>query len=659
MNLKLPSFQQWKKFFSVLNLKEKSLFLFFCLLVLGSLFYLGHSFYITHTEVKPAHGGTYKEGIVGQPRFINPIYAPLNDPDRDLVGLIFSGLMQYDQKGNVVLGLAKDYSVKQQGKVYQFTLRKNAYWHDGQPVTAEDVVFTIDTIKNPDYDSPHRGNWLNVEVEELTPHKLKFVLGAPDISFLETLAKTKIVPKHIWKDTPSKSFSLAISSTQFLIGSGPYKFESLDIHQHQQIKVLKLKANPDYYISEKPYLSQVHFLFFNKTEELVNAYLKGQIDSFPLDNFEYLSELQGQPRKKIDAPRYFSIFFNPQQSDILTQKGVREALSYGTNRQQIVQQVLHQQGQPIYSPVLPQFYNFPPPENPRAYNLQKANQILDNLGYKKIEGKPYRRKTIQPVSSEFTMDLEQGDQNQEVKALQQCLSNNFPNLYPSQQVTGYFGRKTEQGVIKFQEKFYEDILEPWGFTQGTGLVSETTRKKLNEVCAEKTQTHYLEITLTTVDNEQLIDVANLIKKQWKKLGVKLKIDVKPTAVLENKVINPRNYETLLFGEILNMHPDLYPFWHSSKKDRPGLNLALYQNDQADSLLEETHQTSDYQTIKQNYTELQDIILEDVPAVFLYRPFCLHFTSDKIHGDEIQKIADPARRFCNIENWYIYTNRVWK
>src|SRR6056297_3310963 len=317
MKLKLPSFEKGKQFFSNLTTKEKYLFFALVLLMIVSLFYLGYYFYVQNTVVVPAHGGIYREGVVGQPRFINPVYAPLNDPDKDLVELIFSGLTQYNEKGEIKLDLAEDYSIEEKGRIYNFTLRDNAFWHDGEPITSDDVVFTIKTLKNSDYDSPHRANWLGVEVEKIDSDQLRFILRSPDVSFLETLAQTKIIPKHIWKDTPAKTFSLAISSTQHLVGSGPFKFKTINTNENQRVESLELKDNPDYYFSDHPYLSEVHFKFFRNEKELREAAQQNKVDGFALENFNKLSEFSSWSTRQIEMPRYSSLFFNPQNSEFL------------------------------------------------------------------------------------------------------------------------------------------------------------------------------------------------------------------------------------------------------------------------------------------------------------------------------------------------------
>jgi len=171
-SFKWPSFNQWKKLPEILSNKEKVATIVLLLVFIFSSISLGHNYYLKNTVPQPAPGGIHIEGVIGQPRFINPIYLSSNDVDRDLVNLIFAGLMKYDQKGKVVPDLAKNYEVKENGKEWTVVLKDNIFWQDGEPITAEDVAFTIHTIQNSDYKSPQRVNWLGVEVAEVSKKKI-------------------------------------------------------------------------------------------------------------------------------------------------------------------------------------------------------------------------------------------------------------------------------------------------------------------------------------------------------------------------------------------------------------------------------------------------------------------------------------------------------
>jgi len=111
--------------------------------------------------------------------------------------------------------------------------------------------------------------------------------------------------------------------------------------------------------------------------------------------------------------------------------------------------------------------------------------------------------------------------------------------------------------------------------------------------------------------------------------------------------------------VLGSEPDLYPFWHSSQVNDPGLNLSGYQNKDADQLLKEARETLDVAVKQENYEKLQNIIIDDAPALFLYNPDYIYWVSQKINGINTTKIADPAKRFSNISEWFIKTKRVFK
>jgi len=172
----LPSKAQWMQLFNVLSKKERILFSVFLFLAITSFSFLLTALYLNNTKAEPTVGGYYSEAIIGSPRFINPIYAQVNDVDRDLVEIIFSGLMTYDSDGKLIPQLAKEYSVLEDGKVYQFVLKDNLFWHDKKSLTIDDIIFTIKTIQNPDFKSPLRISWSGIEIERVSDNTIRFVL---------------------------------------------------------------------------------------------------------------------------------------------------------------------------------------------------------------------------------------------------------------------------------------------------------------------------------------------------------------------------------------------------------------------------------------------------------------------------------------------------
>ena len=659
--MKLPSRNQWRQFFKVLTKKEGIIFFIFLFLFFSSFFYLSINFYFKNTEIIPAEGGTYIEGMVGSPRYINPIYAEAFDVDRDLVEIIFSGLMKYGPEGQIIPDLAKEYKILEDGEVYEFYLKENVFWSDGEPLTANDIVFTIKIIQNPDFKSPLRVNWLGVEVEKISDQDLRFKLKNPSAVFLENCT-VKIIPEHIWKDISPQNFSLTTYNLK-PIGSGPYKLKNLSQDEQGNVKSVDLEKNPKYF-GKTPNISQISFYFFDSEEQLIAAANSGKIKGLSVkpskDQLFKNTEFQ---QYLLSLPRYFAVFFNLSPpaggSKVLSEKKVRQALNYGTDKEGILKEVLGNRGKIVDSPILPEIYGFEKPSEIYEFNPEEAKLQLVNAGF--LEDKNGKRVKIiekEPVF-QFKSNLTAGSQSNEVKELQKCLAKD-PEVYPEGKVTGYFGSKTKAAVIKFQEKYRADILVPAGLEKGTGDVKKLTRAKLNEVCFESPEeTIPLKFSLTTANQPILIEVASLLQSQWKNLGVEVEIKTFDTSTLEREIIKPRSYEALLFGEVLGAIPDLFPFWSSLQKKDPGLNLAMYENKKCDKLLEEVRQSLDEEVRKEKLEEFQELLIEDAPALFLYNPDYLYSVSKEIKGIDVKIITTPSKRFVGIEDWYIKTKRAWR
>jgi len=669
---KLLTLTGWQQFLRILNVKEKMVFFSLVLLVLSSSILLFSGFYCKNTEIVPSEGGVYIEGLVGSPSFINPIYAASSDVDRDLTELIYSGLMKYDEKGKIIPDLTEEYKVLENGKIYEFTLKENLLWQDEKPLNADDVVFTIKTIQNPSFKSPVRANWLGVKVEKISDLSVRFELSNPSAVFLENCT-LKILPAHIWQDITSQNFRLSIYNLK-PVGSGPYKLKTLARDNQGNIKSLELVANQNY-AGKKPNIPKIIFFFFEKEDDEISAFNSKQIKGFSPLSPQKEQNLKNQDFSEylLSLPRYFAVFFNPEKSKVLAEENVRQALNYGTNKEEIVDKILFKQGKVVDSPILPDIYGFEKPKKTYDFSQAMARQLLDAAGFveketgigeeDKSSSSPFtdawvREKIVKKEPAfQFKSNLKLGSQGTEVKELQKCLAK-YPEVYPEGEVTGYFGNKTKEAVIKFQEKYKEEILQPSGLQSGTGEVLKSTQNKLNELCAAPSEEKLpLSFVLTTVNQPVLVNVASLLKEQWKSLGVNL--EIKTVNDITEEIIRPRNYEMLLFGEVLNAVPDPFPYWHSSQIKDPGLNLADYENKECDKLLEEARGSLDGKTMKEDLEKFQELLIEDAPAVFLYGPDYLYLVSKEIKGINAKIITDSSKRFSGIEGWYIKTKRVWK
>ncbi|MFH0739786.1 MAG: ABC transporter substrate-binding protein [bacterium] len=643
---KFPSKKQWKKFFSVLSKKEKALFFVFVFSLICSGVILVLNFYFKNTEISPAMGGSYTEGVIGQPKIINPLYLSNQDVDRDMVEVIFSGLMKYDENGQIVKDLIQDYSIKDQGKTYEITLRDDLLWHDKKPITADDVIFTINLIQNPEYQSPLRIKWAGILMEKITSKTISFKLPKKYAGFTETLT-VKILPKHIFENISPQNLPMSLVSEEYLIGSGPFKIKKITHEQSGSIKKIFLEKNKDYY-GQKPFLKEFCFAFFNNEKDLKKALFLNDIDGFTINDLsQYENELKSTKIYGLAVPRYFAIFFNAKNEGVFKDKNLREALSFATNKEEIIKNVFSQKAQVVNSPILPNFFGFNEPKNDTRFDLAKAQQIIQES------------LNSVPKTGLFTQNLKVGGSGKEVEMLQTCLAK-FSDVYPNGEINGNFGEKTKAAVIKFQEKYSQEILAPSGITKGTGDVKAATREKLNAICFEKEVIKSkVAITLTTCDKFPLPEIAQELKKQWDLAGFETTIETVSLADLQNNILPKDSFNILLFGEALGAIPDPFPFWHSSQKDYPGLNIANYTSKPADALLEKAREAETPEIRQTSLEQFQDILIQDMPAIFLVRPDYIYTLSEKIKGFNVQKITEPAKRFSNVETWYTKTKRNWR
>lgn len=643
---KFPSKKQWKKFFSVLNKKEKTLFLVFAFLLVFSGIFLSLNFYFKNTKISPTAGGSYAEGIIGQPRIINPLYLSNQDADRDIVEIIFAGLMKYDENGQIIKDLIQDYSVKEQGKIYEITLRGGLLWHDGKPITADDVIFTVNLIQNPEYQSPLRVKWAGILIEKITSKTISFKLPKEYAGFLETLT-VKILPKHIFENVSPQNLPMSLVSEEYLVGSGPFKIKKIDHEQNGSIKKITLEKNKNYY-GQKPFLKEFSFAFFNDEKDLKKALLLNDVNGFAINDLsQYKNELKSMKVYGVAVPRYFAVFFNAKNEGIFKDKNLKEALSYATNKEAIVENVFFQKAQVVNSPILPNFFDFNGPKTDYQFDLIKAQQIIQ------------KSLNSAPKTGQFTQNLTLGSNGKEVEMLQACLAK-FSDVYPNGEINGNFGALTKAAVIKFQEKYAAEILAPSNITKGTGDVKAATREKLNAICFEKEAIKSkIAITLTTCDKFPLPEIAKELKQQWDMAGFDTTIETVSLADLQNAVLPKNSFNILLFGEALGAIPDPFPFWHSSQKDYPGLNIANYTSKPADALLEKAREAQTTESRQANLEQFQNILTQDIPAIFLVRPDYIYALSEKINGFTVAKITEPSKRFSNVENWYLKTKREWK
>lgn len=518
----------------------------------------------------PERGGSITEGIVGTPNLINPLLAA-SDVDRDLVALIFSGLLRPDGAGEFVPDMAQSFEISEDGLSYIFVLKDNLFWHDGERVTSEDIAFTVQTSKIPTLKSPLRAGWEGVSVEIINERTIQFWLKRPYAPFLENTT-IGILPKHIWGNATAEQFTFSEFNRR-PIGSGPYKAVSFEKNDLGVIQSYKLKAFKKYALGE-PFIKNFILKFYPSETQLISAYRNGEIDllsAISPQNIDSLKE-EGGRLKTLALPRVFAAFFNQNNNPALAKKEVRIALSRATDRNKIIREVLAGYGIVLNHPIPPGSFGALTQDesNDETFSLEEANEILSKNGWKMNEDK---------------------------------------------------------GVLEKKQK--------------------------------KKATLGLAFALTTSDAPELVRTAELLQDMWSKIGAKLEIKIFETGDLNQNVIRSRDYDIILFGEIVGRDPDPFAFWHSSQRNDPGLNIAMYANITADSLLEEARTISDEQERKEKYIEFQKEVAKDSPAVFLYSPYYLYIVPEELKGFDTENITVPSERFTTVHRWYLETRNVWK
>lgn len=530
----------------------------------------------------PVAGGALTEGIVGTPRFINPLLA-VSDADRDLTSLTYSGLLRLAPGRGYEPDLADRYDISDDGLTYTFHLKKNLRWSDGESLTAKDVVFTIEQAQDQNIKSPKRASWNGVIVKALDDRTIQFSLKKPYNFFLDSLT-LGILPEHLWGKVKTDQFPLAGLNTN-PVGSGPYEVASVNEDSAGIPISYNLRPNKNFVLGAPKV--DLTIRFYNSDQELLTALERGGIGSVgaiaPVEAAKLAKA--GQTVLQAPLPRIFAVFLNQNHNQVFVDPVIRRALDLAIDRQKLINEVLIGYGAPIDSP-LPSAITSKNSGN--RDGLQKAQELL--------------------TANHWQIDSTGN------------LTKNTPAPKP------YKDKKTGK------------------------LVTPPAPK--NQVSGPVT------FTLATANISELKTAARILQTDWGKLGIKVNLEFYEPGDLNQEVIRPRKYDALLFGEVIGRDYDLYPFWHSSQRLDPGLNIAMYVNSKVDKLLEQIRESANIQDLAKEYENLATEINKDQPAVFLYQPDFLYVVPKGLKGVYLPTIANPADRFAQIYQWYFRTDRVW-
>lgn len=419
---------------------EKLLFGFLVIIATISAFLLlsrVHKMFLVET---PAYGGSFVEGLVGNPRFINPILA-ISDTDKDIGTLVYSGLLKVGKDGSYQNDLAESLSVSEDGLVYTVRIKEGAIFHDGKPVTTNDIVFTVEKILDPIIKSPRRANWEGVSLEKIDTKEIHFILKKPFAPFMDALT-LGILPKHIWESASSEEFPFSEWNVS-PIGSGPYKVSNTKRNSAGIPSSISLSAF-DKYVGGKPYIKSITFKFFQNETELLKAYESQEIDSIARISKESAQILL--PDKKFisaSLPRVFGAFFNQNVAPVFLNKEVREALDLSAPKDEIVNKVLLQFGSVSIGPT--------PAQQRKATeavrDIEAAKEILAKAGWKLDEADGVLKKKTKSETTPLAFTISTSD-TPELKETAELLKTAWQELGARVDIKVFESSDLNQNIIR-------------------------------------------------------------------------------------------------------------------------------------------------------------------------------------------------------------------
>lgn len=547
---------------------DRFLLLVLLTVALGSMTIGALSYSQAQTVTVPTRGGSLHEGIVGTPRFVNPVLA-MTRADSDMTALIYSGLMRLAPDGSLKPDLAESITISDDGLVYNVVLRSDVTFHDGTPIDSADVAYTIGAIQNQALKSPLRGNWSGVTVEVIGDRELNFILEDPYAPFLQNLT-VGILPRHIWEPVKDENFTLSQHNT-IPVGSGPYQIDSVMRDRAGLIDGYTLTPHSTDGRTE-PQIKQIDITFFANEIEVRNALESGAITSttdLSRDSIDTLRAQGGYTVVTETLPRTTAIFFNQNDSPALRDAAVRAALAASIDRDALIDAGLAGYGTPAATPVPQEF----------------APAAFDEMG---AQGSTSTQATVQTILTDGGWVMREGEWQKEIDG----------DAVP------------------------------------------------------------LTFSLATANDAPFTDIARELRDTWTELGITVTVDLYEQSDLIQQVVRPRDFDALLFGTEVGRALDLYPFWHSSQREDPGLNITRYANITTDAALETLRSSRDATERTEALETVVTTLAEEEPAIFLYNPVFTYVLTDTVRPTAMNGIARTSERFSNIRNWHVRADEVW-
>ncbi len=366
------------------RLRWQLLIVFLALIAIGVLLVGQQPVIVQPLAPEPVTGGSYTEGLIGEFSRLNPLLAYYNPADRDINRLLFDSLVQFDDRGLPQPVIAESWGISRDGTVYNFSLRPDATWHNGVPITSSDIIFTINLLKNPGTPIPEdlRTFWEEIEVIGLDEFTIQFRLPEPFAPFLDYLT-FGILPAHLLGErTPEQLIADPFNMNP--VGSGPYRFEQLLV-EGGQITGVALTAYDRYY-QGRPFIDQIIFRYYPDQSSALAAYREGEIQGISQISADILAEALKEPNLNFYTgrlPELSIILLNLDDNELpfFQESSIRRALLTGLNRQWMVDHILNSQATIADGPIFPNTWAYYEGVSRINFDPDAALKMIKEAGY--------------------------------------------------------------------------------------------------------------------------------------------------------------------------------------------------------------------------------------------------------------------------------------
>lgn len=356
---------------------------------------------------EPQMGGDIVVGSIGAPTLFNPLYST-DVSSSDIEDFIYDGLVDSDTEFNPVLNIAEDIQTSEDGLTYTVKIKEGIKFHDGEDLTADDVVFTYSIPKSPDYVGERGSAFESMEsVTKKGDYEVEFKLSKKDASFYPVTLSYGILPEHILKDVPVGELGEHEFNTKSPIGSGPFKFV-----EWKDGEYVKVEKNPDYFQGE-PYLDSITYKIVPDQDALLAQLQAGDVHftEVPGTDIETVkSTFSGVKVESGLGLSYTYVGWN-EKNELFKDVKVRQALTQAIDRKTIVAQVMNGDGEVADVPESPLSFAYSDDVKKFEFDPEAAKATFKEAGWEDTDGDGILDKDGKKFS--FTLKTNQGNKIRE------------------------------------------------------------------------------------------------------------------------------------------------------------------------------------------------------------------------------------------------------